>query len=186
MTYIGTGSLTIDADRIVYNPLDATNGSLQLNGNLIYNPSSFNAGPGNNSNLPASALDSSLIELELGRVQGHLSGSPGAAPFLHVLKLDPGLYDGQVVHFLVSQITTGSNTVELEGESFSFNNSNTVQISGNFFGEEVVQTGGTEAGGGTFANNRAAAWGCIWSATENKWCILYRSSVGTSQTDLGA
>ena len=186
MTYIGTGSLTIDADRIVYNPSDATNGSLQLNGNLIYNPSSFNAGPGNNSNLPASALDTSLVELELGRVQGHLSGSPGAAPFLHVLKLDPGLYDGQVVHFLVSQVTTGSNTVSMEGESFTFNNSTTVQISGNFFGEEVVQTGGVEAGGGTFANNRAAAWGCIWSATENKWCILYRSSVGTSQTDLGA
>ena len=133
MTYIGTGSLTIDADRIVYNPSDATNGSLQLNGNLVYNPSSFNAGVGNNSNLPSSALNTSLVELELGRVQGHLSGSPGT-PFVHTLKLDPGLYDGQVVHFLVSQVTTGSNTVTMEGESFTFNNSTTVQISGNFFG----------------------------------------------------
>ncbi len=185
MTYIGTGSLTIDADRIVYNPSDATNGSLQLNGNLVYNPSSFNAGPGNNSNLPASALNTSLVELELGRVQGHLSGSPGT-PFVHTLKFDPGLYDGQVVHFLVSQLTTGRNVISMEGESFTFNNSNTVQISGNFFGEEIVKTGGGEAESGAFANGRAAAFGCIWSATENKWCILYRSAVGTGQTDLGA
>ena len=84
MTYIGTGSLTINADRVVYNPLDASKGNLQLNGNLIYNPSSFNAGVGNNSNLPSSALNTSLVELELGRVQGHLSGSPGT-PFVHTL-----------------------------------------------------------------------------------------------------
>jgi hypothetical protein len=185
MTYIGTGSLTLRADRIVYNPSDATNGTIQLNGNLIYNPSSFNAGVGNNSNLASSALDTSLVELELGRVQGHLSGSPGT-PFVHVLKLDPGLYDGQVVHFLVSQLTTGSNTIEMEGEAFTFNNSNTIQISGNFFGEEIVKTGGAEAESGAFANGRAASFGCIWSATENKWCILYRSATGTGQVDLGA
>ena len=185
MTYIGTGSLTVRADRIVYNPSDATNGSLQLNGNLVYNPSSFNAGVGNNSNLPSSALNTSLVELELGRVQGHLSGSPGT-PFVHVLKLDPGLYDGQVIHFVVSQVTTGSNTIEMGGESFAFNNSNTVQISGNFFGEETVKTGGSEAESGAFANARSAAWGCIWSATENKWCLLYRASTGVGQVDLGA
>ena len=185
MTYIGTGSLTLDADRVVYNPSDATKGSLQLNGNLVYNPSSFNAGVGNNSNLPSSALNTSLIELELGRVQGHLSGSPGT-PFVHVLKLDPGLYDGQVIHFVVSQVTTGSNTIEMGGESFAFNNSNTVQISGNFFGEETVKTGGGEAESGAFANGRSAAWGCIWSATENKWCLLYRASTGIAQVDLGA
>ena len=74
----------------------------------------------------------------------------------------------------------------IESETFTFNNSNTIQISGNFFGEEIVKTGGSEAESGIFQNNRAAAFGCIWSATENKWCILYRSATATAQVDLGA
>ena len=182
MTYIGTGSLTVDGSRVLYNPKDATKGTLQLNGNLIYNPSSFNAGVGNNSDIPTTALNSSLIELQLGRVTAHASGSPGAVPFNHTIKLNDGLYDGQVVHFIVTQVTSGSNTITMEGESMTVNNSNTVRMSGNFFGEEIVTTGGSSL----FTNGLGAAWGCIWSATENKWCVLYRSTTATGQVDLGA
>lgn len=181
MTYIGTGSLSIDASRILYNPNNSSKGALQLDGNVIYNPSSFNAGVGNNSDLPSTALNASYIQLELGRVQAHPSGTPGAVPFDHTLKLNSGLYDGQVVHFTVSQISTGSNTVEGIG---TLNNSNTVIISGNFIGGEAVTTGGSN--NGTHTNIRAAAFGCIWSATENHWAILYRSTAGTLNRDIGS
>ena len=165
MTYIGTGSLTIDGSRILYNPQNSSKGALQLDGNIIYNPSSFNAGVGNNSDLPSSALNASYIQLELGRVTAHPSGTPGAVPFDHTLKLNPGLYDGQVVHFTVSQISTGI-------------------VSGNFIGGEAVTTGGSN--NGTHASIRAAAFGCIWSATENHWAILYRSAAGTLNRNIGS
>ena len=102
-------------------------------------------------------------------------------PFDHTLKLNPGLYDGQVVHFTVSQISTGSNTIEGVG---TIANSNTVIVSGNFIGGEAVTTGG--ANNGTHTNIRAAAFGCIWSATENHWAILYRSAAGTLNRNIGS
>ena len=175
MTYIGSGSLVINADQITFKPNNFDVGSsgeqtIKMDGALILNPYTFNAGTGTSSDIGTPS--GSVIFLELGRIDG--SGSPLK---MHTIGLGPGKFVGHTLHIGVTQPTSGTS-----GPAAG-NAPDTIffQISGNFAGGKSAQGGGSAL----FANvdGRQFSMGCIWG-TDNKWHMLYRSETASDGVDL--
>jgi len=174
MTYIGSGSLVINADQITFKPTNFNAGSsvpaaVKLDGSLIMNPYTFNAGNGTSSTLGTPS--GSVVFLELEDIDG------SGAPKVHTIAIGPGKFVGHKVHIGVIEPTIGTS-----GPAFG-NQPNTIffRVSGNFAGGKSAQGGGSALFSGL--DGRAFCMGCVWGS-DNKWHMIYRSETGAETIDL--